>query len=527
MKKRLFLTFLLFCVVTLTLLFSVSCDCKHSFEEWNTVKDATCTENGIKISNCSKCQLSKTESIPAKGHTEVTLDGVNSTCIEAGLSEGKKCSVCDFIIQKQISLKLIEHNYINGYCVICKSEFYSKGLSFTLNEDKDAYSVSKGSCYESNVVIPNTYKGLPVTAIAKNGFTNCSAMKSIYIPTSVVEIPSGAFKGCSSLKDITIPFVGENANATSSSASTLFGVIFGDTSYSNSTKASQNYGIISSKTYYIPTSLESVTVLGGNLYFGAFDECKTLKTIVLPSNLTEIPKYTFYECEALTEIKIPSNVTSIGDGTFSYCDALTKIDVAEGNTAYKSKDGVLYSFDLSSLIKYPAGNSSTSFIIPNTVVTIKESAFRSAKNLTSIIIPDSVNIIEAGAFWSCSSLLSIIIPNGVTAIEDSTFLYCSSLTTVVLPSNLALIGTYAFQNCDALKTVTIPSTVTEIGKYAFSFNDSLESIIIPISVKVVGERIFSGSSINYIYCEANAPGIDWDEEWAKGVSAEINWKYSH
>ncbi|MBQ6935167.1 MAG: hypothetical protein IJN49_01335, partial [Clostridia bacterium] len=55
--------------------------------------EPTCTKEGVKTFTCS-CGYSYTEAVSAKGHTETTLTGKAATCTEAGLTEGKKCSVC-------------------------------------------------------------------------------------------------------------------------------------------------------------------------------------------------------------------------------------------------------------------------------------------------------------------------------------------------------------------------------------------------------------------------------------------------
>ena len=62
----------------------------------------------------------KQESIPAKGHTEVKVNGKAATCTEAGLTEGKKCSVCGTVTVKQESIPATGvHTYENGKCKDC------------------------------------------------------------------------------------------------------------------------------------------------------------------------------------------------------------------------------------------------------------------------------------------------------------------------------------------------------------------------------------------------------------------------
>lgn len=60
----------------------------------------------------------------------------------------------------------------------------------------------------------------------------------------------------------------------------------------------------------------------------------------------------------------------------------------------------------------------TSVIIPDSVTSIGNEAFRECCSLTSIKIPDSVTSIGVWAFESCSSLTSITIENPDCKISD-------------------------------------------------------------------------------------------------------------
>ena len=61
-------------------------------------------------------------------------------------------------------------------------------------------------------------------------------------------------------------------------------------------------------------------------------------------------------CDALETVTLPKSLTSIYD-SFSSCDSLTSIKVEEGSSSLYSDDGVLYNYDKTTLLKYPAGRS--------------------------------------------------------------------------------------------------------------------------------------------------------------------------
>ena len=76
----------------------------HDFGDWETVKEATCTEKGSEKRTCSVCGHVETQETDAKGHTEVTVPGKAATCGEAGLTDGKKCSVCETVLEEQTTI---------------------------------------------------------------------------------------------------------------------------------------------------------------------------------------------------------------------------------------------------------------------------------------------------------------------------------------------------------------------------------------------------------------------------------------
>ena len=176
--------------------------------------------------------------------------------------------------------------------------------------------------------IPNS-----VTNIGQYAFSNCSGLTSITIGNGVESIGSSAFNACSGLVDMTIPFVGRSATATSASASTLFGYIFGTSSYTGGTAVEQKYGTGTSLTYYIPICLRSVTVTGGNLLYGAFYNCSMLTSVTIPNSVTSIGEAAFYWCSGLTSVSIPNSVTSIGTNAFTFCCGLMSVTFGSSVTS--------------------------------------------------------------------------------------------------------------------------------------------------------------------------------------------------
>lgn len=169
----------------------------------------------------------------------------------------------------------------------------------------------------SDVTIPASYRNVPTTAIGESAFENNTTIKKITVPDSVTSISSGVFSGCSSLTEITLPFIGDSAKTSSDTYQYPLGYIFGTSSYNGCVATKQRYyGYSTSSsveyTFYIPSSLKSVTITGGNILYGAFYNCSGLTSIKIGNGVTSIGSSAFENCTGLTNVTIPDGITSIG-----------------------------------------------------------------------------------------------------------------------------------------------------------------------------------------------------------------------
>lgn len=200
------------------------------------------------------------------------------------------------------------------------------------------------------------------------------------------------------------------------------------------------------------------------------------------TNLKTIPDEYMSGSDYKGEIIIPNSITSIGEEAFRGCSGITSIT------------------------------------IPDSVTRIGKGAFNRCSGIKSITIPDSVKSIGGYAFFRCTGLSSIEIPDSVSSIGDGAFDTCYGLKSVTIGSSVTYLGWGAFKNCYGLRSITIPGSVTSINPEEFQYCDSLTSIDIPNSVTEIGKYAFNGCTKlkNIMYKGTIA-------EW-KDISKWYGWK---
>ena len=417
----------------------------------------------------------------------------------------------------------------------------------------------------TEVTIPNS-----VTSIGDYAFFLCTGLTSVAIPNSVTSIGGCAFEGCTGLTEVTIPnsvtsIGGEAFNGCT--GLTSIEVESGNTKYDSRDncnaiiKTSTNTLVLGCKNTIIPNS---VTSIGGGAFYGctrltsvtipnsvtsigefafkdctgltsvtipnsvtsigtcAFEKCTGLPSVTIPNSVTSIGSSAFNGCTGLTSVTIPNSVTSIESSAFNGCTGLTSIEVESGNTEYDSRDNcnAIIKTSTNTLV---CGCKNT--IIPNSVTSIGNDAFRGCTGLTEVTIPNSVTSIGWYAFSHCSGLTEVTIPNSVTSIGRYAFSNCTGLTSIevesgntkydsrdncnaiietstntlvcgckntIIPNSVTSIGGSAFSGCTGLTSVTIPNSVTSIGYGAFGGCTGLTEVTIPNSVTSIGGEAFNG-----------------------------------
>ncbi len=389
----------------------------------------TCTETGLTSgAHCSKCTESYgQELIPAKGHSEVSHKAQDPTCSNVGWAAYVTCYECDYSTYSEIPAN--GHSYAaNDICTVCSHEKGStEGLEFLATNGGSTYIVlGKGTAKDTDIVIPSTYKNIPVIRIGENAFINSSDITSVTIPESITSIGDGAFAGCEALTTVNF-----NAAAMEDVFLGFYGIFGG------SGVTSEGITInIGTKVTKIPAYF---TAKGNS---NTAEDARIVKINFADNGVcASIGKNAFIGCLGLTEISIPDTVYTIGEYAFCGCYSLEKIK------------------------------------LPSNIITISQNSFASCCSLREIKIPESVMTIERGAFSGCSSLSRVTVPASVTSVGESAFSDCLGLLSVTLLGEQITIDYNAFDGCNKLveiynlSSLTLTKGDTENGSIAYNAKD--------------------------------------------------------
>ena len=204
---------------------------------------------------------------------------------------------------------------------------YSSGLQYTLNEDNNSYTLSSaGELFNSTkVVIPETYKGKPVTKIGERAFYSTqlygsdsskgAPINELILPSTIKSIALEAFYNCKIEKVVfegtieewcSIQFIGISANPL-----------------------------------YHPDNAKDNTKL--------YIDGELIEKLVIPNSVSTISSYSFVDCGSLKEVVIPESVTSIEPHAFKNCGSLSSVEVKAPRGWYYKNGGYKYSISESTM----------------------------------------------------------------------------------------------------------------------------------------------------------------------------------
>lgn len=351
-------------------------------------------------------------------------------------------------------------SYLVSSCILaqaCTSASQSCGeeqttISYELTKDGDAYKVIRVGVAINDVVIPETYEGLPVTTIAEGAFIYSSfyghytsSFNSLTLPSSITTIEECAF----SLPNSLGYYYGSssfNKVYFNGSIEEYFNIYMGDRLlYYTETLYIDNEEVVD---LVIPDGITDISPNAFAYYFG-------LNSVTLSQSLKTIGDDAFYYCANLQSLTLSENIQTIGDRAFYECRDLSS--------------PLNFSKNLLSIGEYAFWNSGISQITfhEDSFLLIKENAFYGCAGIDSLNIPQGVRL-GAGAFEDCTQLQSLKIAS--PTISRAAFNGCISLSKIEFADTVTSIDEAAFSECWSLETLDLSQTqVQSIGEYAFEY----------------------------------------------------------
>lgn len=234
-------------------------------------------------------------------------------------------------------------------------------------------------------------------------------------------------------------------------------------------------------------------------------EGRNMKLVALGENDELTGVFENASSPAVRSVYIPSTVRIIWDKSLR-ANKMENIYVSPDNAIYTDVDGVLYTKDLCTLIKFPSASKATSFVVSDATYYIAADAFENCENLASFTLGKNVmhiGVTNWGFSYPTSEMSFTNLVSGSTGrlinalagekefnihpenkyyVKQNGGVYNESLTKLyyafdyvtefIVPDTLKEIETYSiddfFEHCTQLEKF-----VMENGNYAFSVYDGI------------------------------------------------------
>ena len=271
---------------------------------------------------------------------------------------------------------------------------YENGALYTKDMQTMIYCSIKGE--EEEFVIPETVK-----IICKHTFFLCDRFKRVTLPASLEKMENNPFSGCSKLELIN-----------------------------------------NSKAYFVKDDV----IYNGfkTSVVGTLNKIKSDR-LELIDGIKTINRNSFWNCKGIKLIVFPESLIDIGYNPFVGC---SNIHFESHSERFRVIDDVLYNFDESKIICYPAWKAVGTVKIPESVITLERGAFSGCDKMTRLDL-HNVNIVNKSCFTNCSSLEELYCSDLVTYVGEWAFAYCSSLKRVSVYKD-TIVDNNAFSNCPAV-----------------------------------------------------------------------------
>ena len=246
--------------------------------------------------------------------------------------------------------------------------------------------------------------------------------------------------------------------------------------------------------------------------------------------VSSIGAYAFY-LSGVTSVTLPASVSDVDDRAFRSSD-VASVEVAEGNPTYSSFDGALYDADQLSLLLIPEGKQGA-VLLPKTAEVAEASVFSHCPLVDSISVEK-----DGAAFASENGLLyssdlttllrvpagatEVTIREGCTTIAAGALEACAKLTIINAPATVTSISPDVFH---AIPTVSLPAaSLAEeapqlTAMVALSSTDDDLPKVIPFSIGVFLYEKADASLWQAVGCKIFSEGGHADAALSESISS--------
>ena len=186
-----------------------------------------------------------------------------------------------------------------------------------------------------------------------------------------------------------------------------------------------------------------------------FKDCEKLQSVDF-NGPVYLDDYCMDNCDSLDTVFLGSNLKDTGKRPFADCEALRNVNCSDANP-FEYRDGIIYrntdeGLELVECLEARGKNIGSYTVGPNEL--------------------SSVSVLKEEAFDDCDEIGQVDFSlSPVMTISDNCFADCDQLTSVKLGDDVKSIESGAFKDCPRLRLLTIPGVQSYIAQDAFMNGD--------------------------------------------------------